>query len=92
MQSSIYTKRFGGEWEHLEDLNLFTGGDTLTLDVMRTHGPDSYVDVIVYKNDVHIRVTSHRDEEPEVTLGYFQRDVEDPDVAALLLELRTNGL
>ena len=92
MQSSTYVKRFGGEWEHIEDLNLFTGSVTLTLDVMRTYGVDSYVDVIVYRDLVSIRVTSTKDEDRQVTLGYFERGSEDEDLAALIQELRTNGL
>jgi hypothetical protein len=92
MQSSAYVKQFGGIWENIEDLNLFTGSVTVKLDVMRTVGIDSYVDVIVYKDDVHVRVTSTRDAEPEVTIGFFEKGSEDADLAALIHELRTNGL
>jgi hypothetical protein len=92
MQSSIYVKQFGGEWEHIEDVTIPIGSDTLVLDVMRTQGVDCYLDVIVYKQSVNVRITSTKDGQIEVTRGFYEKDSEDADVDALVQEIRRNGL
>jgi hypothetical protein len=92
MQSSIYVQQFGGEWEKIEDVTIPIGTDTLVLDVMRTKGKDCYLDIIVYKQSVNVRITSTLDGQIEVTHGFYERDTEDPDVAALVQEIRNNGL